>query len=392
MVQSHCLAFRVYVNHLRLPWSKPQRENLVFLGGAFVERRSLPVRRLARAVAGPGEEHRYVDKRLRRFLGNARLGNEELDAALACHLRFLLPRFGAAPFIPVMVDWMFIDGWAVLWAQIPYAGRALPLCVSVHRKHLKGDEVGRTQAEQQLLTRLRACWPTGVPEPLLLMDRGFDKAPLLRWLIEGGWRFICRVQRGNHLYDAEGELLNDRFDALGELVHRGPLHPPPGQVILFPNVVYTSSERLDVRLAVSACLDPETGKTSEWRLVNNVPEERLRHVPNLYAHRMSPEGVHRDSKRGHFVSGFALSHMARMRKDRLERLIFMLGLIYGFLVLVAETERETRAWLCKRHWGLSLATFALELLHQAGSAARRITQQACATVQFQPGWLRIGDC
>jgi hypothetical protein len=104
------------------------------------------------------------------------------------------------------------------------------------------------------------------------------------------------------------------------------------------------------------------------------------------------EGVHRDSKRGHFVSGFALSHLARMRKDRLERLIFMLGLIYGFLVLVAETERETRAWLCKRHWGLSLATFALDLLHQAGSAARRITRQACATVQFQAGWLRIGDC
>jgi hypothetical protein len=115
-------------------------------------------------------------------------------------------------------------------------------------------------------------------------------------------------------------------------------------------------------------------------------------VPALYAYRMSPEGVHRDSKRGHFVSGFALSHLARMRKDRLERLIFMLGLIYGFIVLVAETEREKRAWLCKRHWGLSLATFALELLHQAGSAARRITQQACATVQFQPGWLRIGDC
>ena len=104
-----------------------------------------------------------MDKRLRRFLGNALLYYQALDGALACHLRFLLPRFGAAPFIPVMVDWLFIDKWAVLWAQIPYAGRALPLCVSVHRKHLKGDEVGRTQAEQQLLTRLRACWPTGGP-------------------------------------------------------------------------------------------------------------------------------------------------------------------------------------------------------------------------------------
>ena len=36
-------------------------------------------------------------------------------------------------------------------------------------------EARRTEAEKELLTRLRACWPVGAPPPLLLMVRGFDR-------------------------------------------------------------------------------------------------------------------------------------------------------------------------------------------------------------------------
>jgi hypothetical protein len=80
---------------------------------------------------------------------------------------------------------------------------------------------------------------------------------------------------------------------------------------------------------------------------------------------MHLEGTHRDAQRGHFGS--------------------------GFLVLVAETERETRAWLCRKHWGLSLSTFALDLLAPAGSAARQLARRARATVRFKPLWLPIRD-
>jgi len=101
--------------------------------------------------------------------------------------------------------------------------------------------------------------------------------------------------------------------------------------------------------------------------------------------------MQRDSKRGHAVSGFALSHLGRMRVDRLERYLFFLGLIYCFLVLVAETQRETREWLAKRHWGLSLSTLALDLLHTVGESARHLAHQACASVHLEPLWTPGGD-
>ena len=100
----------------------------------------------------------------------------------------------------------------------------------------------------------------------------------------------------------------------------------------------SSNRGLANHLAVSAILEPKTGKLKEWRLVTNLPAEHLGRVPKLYGQRMSPEEVHRDSKRGFAVSGFGLGHLGRLRLDRLERLIFMWGLIYGYLVLVAETK------------------------------------------------------
>src|SRR5437868_1108104 len=174
-------AFRLYVNHLGLSWRKTQRTNFLRLGAAFLQRRSLPVRRLARTLAGPGKAHRAQDKRLRRFLGNDRL---DLDGALGAHLAFVFQRLGAVPWVLVMVDWVFVGDQAILWAHLPYRGRSIPLWVSVHDPTLESDEAKRTRAEKQLLCELRRAWPKDAPTPVLLMDRGFDKGPRLGWLLE----------------------------------------------------------------------------------------------------------------------------------------------------------------------------------------------------------------
>jgi hypothetical protein len=50
---------------------------------------------------------------------------------LRAYLAFLLPRFGAVAFIPVVLDWTFVKEHAILWAQIPYRGRSFPLLVAV---------------------------------------------------------------------------------------------------------------------------------------------------------------------------------------------------------------------------------------------------------------------
>jgi hypothetical protein len=380
-------AFRTYVKQLRLPWHRYQLANLLLLGTAFLQRRSLPVRRLARTLGGPGPKHLAFDKRFRRFLGNRRFDEAAQNAAVGCLLRFVLARLGAVPFIPVMVDWLFVEGHAILGLQIPYRGRSLPLCFCVHASTIQEDEQGRTQAEQKLLCRLLACWPEDAPPFLLLCDRGFAKGPLLSWLLGRRVRFIVRVPHDHHLYDRHGQLMSDQVDPRRGLWKWGPLHPPLGKAYLFAQVRYTKEHRLPLHLAVTAKLDPKTGKRAEWRLVTNLSEEHLRRVPRLYGQRMSPEETHRDYKRGYAVAGFALSHLGRMRKDRLQRYLLVVALLSCFLVLLAETERETREWLCQRHWGLGLLTMGLEVLHAAGASANRLARQACASVTFQPLWL-----
>jgi hypothetical protein len=391
MFHANYAAFRVFVHRLSLPLTRYQRENFRRLGAAFLTRRSFPLRRLARTLAGPGRSHRAADKRLRRFLANPRLDEPTLDAALAAYLRFLLPRFGSHAFVPVMLDWTFIQGKAILWAQIPYRGRSFPLLAHVQGYPKGEDEVGRTACEQHLLTRLRRSWPKDAPEPLLLMDRGFDKGPLLSWLLSEQFPFIVRIQRENRLYDAAGRGLNDEYVSGEGRPPRGPLHPKEGEVLLFPKVTYYETARLPVHLAVTSAWEPKTGAVSEWLLVSNVSAEALDQVPWWYRLRMSPEETHRDSKRGYAVSGFALGHLGRLRADRLERYLFFVGLIIGFLVLVAETQRESRRWLCERRWGLSLITFALDLLHTPGLSPWRLARQACASVTLKPLWLPGGD-
>jgi hypothetical protein len=385
-------AFGPFVKQLNLPWHHYQLTNLRLFGAAFLQRRSLPVRRLARTLAGPGKAHRAADKRLRRFLGNPRLDEAAQDAAVACLLRFILARLGPVPFVPVMVDWLFVDEQAILGVQIPYRGRSFPLCFAVHALRLQDDEPGRTKAEQQLLERLLARWPADAGPPVLLCDRGFAKGALIAWLLKRRVGFIVRIPSDHHVDDRRGRLLNDQVDPGRGRWRFGALHPPVGKARLLRRVTYTEAHRLRVHLVVTAKAAPQTGKRHEWRLVTNLSGEYLAHVPRLYEQRMSPEETHRDWKRGYAVAGFGLSHLGRMRQDRLQRALLIMALIACFLVLVAETERETRAWLCSKHWGIGLLTMGLDLLHAAGSAAKQLAKRACASVTLEPLWLPGGDC
>jgi hypothetical protein len=374
VVQYHVAAFRRYVNQLGLPWPKRWRANFLDLGAALCVQRTLVVRSLARTLTGPQQAMRYADKRLRRFLGNERLDETAVDAALACHLRFLLARLPRHLQIPVMVDWTQVAEYDLLWLQIPCRGRSLPLVgFVVSGRGDLDEEAWRTRSEKEVLTRLRNCWPAEFGPPLLLMDRGFDKGPLLSWLLEEGWLFVLRAKE-NQFLDANGQVLNGALCGL------------PGLPRCFPKVTYTEKHRFPLHLVVSAVRHKRTGKNARWLLVTNLPEPQLRRAPGLYALRMSPEETHRDVKRGPHSSGLALDHLGRLRADRLERLVFLLSLVYSFLVLVGHTALETHDWLKQKRWGLSISTLGLELLRQAGPLASRLARRACAHTTLDPAW------
>lgn len=359
-------AFRTFLRAVRLPWSKPQQGNLALLAAAFFHKRTLAIRPLARGLAGPAQAQQPMDKRLRRFLGNEKLC---LNEALAAFLRFLLPRFGGAPFVPVMLDWTFAGTThAILWAQIPYRGRSFPLLARVYPYHQSGS----TTHELALLRDLHKAWPKASPPPLLLADRGFPKRELLDWLALNDWFFLIRGKRSHGFYDANGERFDVQTVRCGE-------HYLCGATVLdqWPGSLH---------IVIRAVRNAKTEKLEHWLLYTNLPETQLEWATRLYRHRMQPEQTHRDCKHGHFVTGFALRHLQRMRRDRLERLLFCLGFCYAFLNFLAETERETRAWLAQRHWGLSLITFGLDLLQALGTRLVPTLRNALANLRLRPLW------
>jgi hypothetical protein len=403
MLPSYTRAFGLFVHSLHLPWRKTQRENLIRLGGAFLTRRSLPVRRLARTLAGPTPAAKHQDKRLRRFLGNDSLA---LDAALEALLRFLFARLVFSPaFVPVMLDWTYVGPWAILWASLPDKGRSLPFFATVHERSIQRRVYSQTQAEIALLRRLRWCWPPCAPPPLLLADRGFDKSRLLHWLLKDQaperdpknpgfpsnppqWLFLIRSCMESLLLDERGRRLQKRL-----LIY-------PGEIRLHKNVTYHQQERFTLHLVSTAVKDEKTKTLSTWHLITNLPEPWLGKAPSLYAKRMEPEETYRDSKRGYINAGFGLQGLKRMRRDRLERYLFMLCLLYVFfmlcllyvfLVLLAETDQQGREALRRRHFRLSLISFAFDLLLFTPVLAPKQVRHALATVRLQPLWPQSGD-
>lgn len=363
-------AFSLFVHRLHLPWHKPQRNNLINLATAFARERSLPLRRLARVLVGPGREQRHMDKRIRRFLGNPQL---DRAGALAAYLRFLLPRFNAEPFVPVMVDWTYLHRKrSILWCQIPYRGRAFPLLALVFPW---GEGPGETAAELQLLNTLADCWPADAPRPMFLADRGFAKSELMAWLHAKGWFFLVRACVNQHLSTANQQRLRLA-------------HTPEGETRYYPNV-FCFPIRVPVHVVTAT--RRHKGRLAHWRLITNLAVPLLPQATRLYRHRMQPEQIHRDCKTGHFVSGFALGHMTRMHPERLQNLLFCVGLWYAFLILLAETEAATRAWLIDRHWGLSLTTFGLDLIRFVDRGLKRVIKQALDCGRLKPLWLETGD-
>ena len=371
-------AFSIFVRRIAVPWSKPQLRNLIILGTALSRERSLPVRRLARAIVGPRQVHRHLDKRFRRFLGNPNL---DLEGALAAYLRFLLPRFGGQPFIPVMLDWTYLHHQrAILWGQIPYRGRAFPLFPLVFpwaqlAPEGQTDEHAQTTVELAWLELLARCWPEGAPPPLLLADRGFPKADLLVWLHAHGWFFLIRARHNQVLRNERGRRRRLQRIPVGTTVH-------------YPHL-FGLAPRVPMHAVITSRL--HKGSIAYWRLLTNLPEAFLPQAPRLYAQRMQPEQIHRDCKNGHFVSGYALGHLGRMLPQRLQNLLFCVGLWFAFLILLAESDAATREWLIKRHWGLSLSTFGLDLVRFFEDRLPRAIKWALDWVHLAPLWAETGD-
>ena len=285
------------VQHLTPTWRLTQQRMLAQLIRALVERPTLCLADLARALPAPAQPLHGRYKRLDRWLANPRLD----ELALAGRLLRLTGRFAvpsplaAAPTLqPILLDTTSFAPSAVLLATVPVGGRGLPIAwTTCHRTDLttafppdrtwprgeqpvparrRGDPVpvpaasqvrpflSQNAIEEYLLTLLCALVSPGW-QPVIVADRGFARAGLFRWLQQRRRDFVIRFDTQTCIQRTPADLPQRVEQALGLR---------PGERRWLPDATYHAEERVPV--AVLGVWEPGHDAPGDWATTRTAPE------------------------------------------------------------------------------------------------------------------------
>lgn len=355
-----------FCNQVAPTWRKTQVVNLALLAQALYRRRSLVLTELARAYPMPSQRkvaqpkngllHRL--KRLWRFLDNPRLD----PSALMLRLSRLGCSVCRSPglLLPVLVDLTYFEPFAVLSANIPRGGRALPVAWRAFRRDLRGEpELSQNHIIEGLLTQMLGRLASPI-QTVIVADREFAAARFFRFLKAKGTSFTIRV-------DAQTWLLHPRFSGpLGDMGLR-----PGGRRLWLEGALYAKEEQEPVNLlAVWA-----QGQREPWFIASDLDDPRL--VERLYRKRMKIEHGYRDWKHHLRLKGTLKVKSAA----HLSALLMAITLLYWYLCLLGQRLRRSPLVGEACTWGqLGDFKLGLELLgldHQTVAAAcKRLVQWA----------------
>ena len=265
------------------------------------------------------EQEKARSKRLYRLLRNTALNGTEMTPLL---VRLAL---GEAPrgWIPIVVDQTTIRGTQVLMAGVRVAHRVLPVAFAC----FEYDTIRKSQnvLEESLLLLIASCLPPGC-KPVFVLDRGYARASLLRYLRSLNIPFLVRG-RSNTIVRVGDERLS-----LGRLAHR------IGRACRYTNVAYHNAAREPIDVVVFH--DPTFKEP--WFLL--VPADSTTQLPTdevvaLYRDRMHIELTFRDWKTHLGVRGL------RLQTDiapRLGRLLLALSIAYILAILLGAGSLAAR--------------------------------------------------
>jgi len=343
-----------FVQSLLQGWRLTRQRNLALLalGISRVRDGHLTVSEIARSL--PGRSDHWVKfKRMKRFLANDGWFPAELFGPM---LRYLLERFRPGSYLPVIIDQSTLGGrWELLWASIPFRGRALPIAFRLFTyAALSEDEEGsRNKLEEAFIRQVVTILPS-TPPALLLFDRGYARVSLLKFLQELGVHYVVRtrkdvwIQYGTHFSGLLGEIPVSQ-----------------GALLWWPQVHYQQSERYATNLTIAR----NATAAEPWYLVTNLARADV--TVYWYERRFRCEELFRDLKDQLHLETLRLRHPARV-----ERLLLgMVVLYYALTLLGAELQkRGLRRKICKDR--VSLAFLALRSLFMPWLLTAERIQQA----------------
>ena len=315
-----------------------RRANLALLTAAILQRHTLVISVLVRSwhVQLPYSHHQRK-KRLFRFLSNTAFDSVAVQTALLgtiCQAARLRGQ------VPIMIDWSDLgQGRNGLFAAVCFRGRGLPLFSWVATP----AELNPSQncVEEFFIGRLLRHLPANI-RPLLLADRGFGRASLIR-LVQ---------QMPNHTgypVDYVIRLKGDPVSSTGQAVvvqsetahYRGRLRDYPlrkGRILFWPQTLY----RADGAVVINLILYWARGHREPWYLATSLSDPRQ--AVRMYRKRMQPEQYFKDGKQR-----FGLNRSTVTTTSRLQRLLVGLLLACCLLILAGMRASPTfRRQVCSR--------------------------------------------
>lgn len=348
-VQSLLPAFRV-----------TRQRNLALLASGMCRVRDghLTVSEIARYIPNRCQ-HWSKFKRMKRFLANHRWHPSQLFGYV---VRFVLSRYSIGSYLPVIIDQSTIDGrWEVLWASVPFRGRALPIAFRLFTYTQIGQDPQGSQnkIENSFIRQVVSLLPDD-PRPIMILDRGYARVDLLSRLEELGVKYVVRAPKNVWVRIPDGyEGLLAGMEVL------------PGTLRGWGDTQYHQEQHHRVRLVVT-----HNPKAEEpWYLVTNL--SRADSATRWYERRFRCEELFRDLKDQLHLETTRLQHTPRVA-----RLLFGMVVLYHALTLVGAEgrRRKLRKKVCKDK--TSLAWMALRLLAMPAV----LTAEALRYALFRSRW------
>jgi len=339
---------------LLLPTLRATRQrNLVWLVLGLLQVRDahLTISEVARAIH-TRSSHWHKFKRMYRFLSNLKWSPQDCCDEL---LPFLLSRFRCNGYLPVIIDQSTLGGrWEVLWAAVPFRGRALPIYFRLFTyADLRSDPEGsQSKLEDEFIRAVVRRLPCPA-DAVLLFDRGYARVSLLRLLATLHVKYVLRVR-------ADTWVCHRRY--------AGPLSDIPirrGGLLWWPQVRYHKHECYPTNLAIAR---NATAK-EPWYLLTNL--SRAATAVSWYERRFRCEELFKDIK-----DQLHLETLRLRKSCQVERLLFGIVVAYYALTLIGVAAKRAglNCKVCKDR--TSAAWMALRLLKMPQFLKPRLVRRA----------------
>ena len=299
--------------------SQPQLNNMALFVYGLLCAWHVHLPKIALYLPIPGSI-KNAQQRLERFLQNRHVTPTHWYLGIA---KALLKRFAGNEIELILDATDLCDRNPMLFVAIRYKGRAFPLLWRM----LPADGASPFSEQEALLVAIVPLIPADT-HVVLMADREYGSADMIRWCLKQGWHFVFRLKKNRWCRLRSGHAFQ-----LAELPLR------PGTDWCEDGI--TLDDVAGAHLSLSCAWSTDSDDDEPWYLLSDLPSGRP--ILKRYVGRFSIEEMFRDFKE----QGFRLEKTRLRDTQRVSRLVLCVCIGYVFALLLGEqvAERGEQAWV-----------------------------------------------